>query len=92
MLTVSTLKEVGKSCVVLHNYYINNYKKYQHILGGLKENHFLVGEGIFLISWSDLYDLYPRCVGYLSNALLHNISPQKLASSIYILNIGVICV
>jgi hypothetical protein len=27
MLTVGILKEAGKSCVVLHNYYINNYKK-----------------------------------------------------------------
>jgi hypothetical protein len=27
MLTVSTLKEAGKFCVVLHNYYISNYKK-----------------------------------------------------------------
>jgi hypothetical protein len=26
MLTVNALKEVGKSCVVLHDYYINNYK------------------------------------------------------------------
>jgi hypothetical protein len=26
MLTVSILKEAGKSCVVLHNYYTNNYK------------------------------------------------------------------
>jgi hypothetical protein len=58
MLTVGTLKEAGKSCVVLHNYYMNNYKKCQHIIGGFKEKHFLVGEGIFLISWSDLYDLF----------------------------------
>jgi hypothetical protein len=58
MLTVGTLKEAGKSCVILHNYYINNYKKWQHIIGGLKEKHFLVGEGIFLMSWSDLYDLF----------------------------------
>jgi hypothetical protein len=58
MLTVDTLKEAGKSCVVLHNYYINNYKKCQHIIGGFKEKHFLVGEGIFLISWFDLYDLF----------------------------------
>jgi hypothetical protein len=58
MLIVDTLKETGKSCVVLHNYYINNYKKHQHIIGGFKEKHFLVGESIFLISWSDLYDLY----------------------------------
>jgi hypothetical protein len=54
MLTVNTLKEAGKSCVILHNYYINNYKKRQHIIGGLKEKNFLVGEGIFHMSWSDL--------------------------------------
>jgi hypothetical protein len=58
MLIVDTLKEADKSCVILHNYYINNYKKHQHILGEFKEKHFLVGEGIFLISWSDLYDLF----------------------------------
>jgi hypothetical protein len=58
MLTINTLKEAGKSCVVLHDNYINNYKKRQHIIGGFKENHFLVGEGIFLISWSNLYDLF----------------------------------
>jgi hypothetical protein len=27
MLTVDALKQVGKSCVELHNYFINNYKK-----------------------------------------------------------------
>jgi hypothetical protein len=58
MLTVDTLKEAGKSYVVLHNYYINNYKIRQHIIVGFKEKHFLVGEGMFLISWSDLYDLF----------------------------------
>jgi hypothetical protein len=58
MLTIDTLKEAGKSCVILHNYYINNYKKCQHIIGGFKEKHFLVGEVIFLIPWSDLYDLF----------------------------------
>jgi hypothetical protein len=57
MLTINTLKKAGKSCVVLHDYYINNYKKHQHIIGGFKEKHFLVGECIFLISWPDLYDL-----------------------------------
>jgi hypothetical protein len=35
MLIVDTLKEAGKSCVVLHGYYINNYKKYQHIIRGI---------------------------------------------------------
>jgi uridine kinase len=58
MLTLDTLKEGGKSCVVLHYYHINNYKKHQHIIGGVKEKHFLVVEGIFLISWSDLCNLY----------------------------------
>jgi hypothetical protein len=58
MLTVGILKETSKSCVVLHNYYINNYKKCQHIIGGFKEKHFLVGEAIFLISWSNFYDLF----------------------------------
>jgi hypothetical protein len=48
MLTIDTLKKAGKSRVVLHRYYINNYKKHQHIIGGFKEKHFLVGEGIFL--------------------------------------------
>jgi hypothetical protein len=58
MLTVGTHKEAGKSCIVLHNYYTNNYKKHQHIIGGFKEKHFLVGEGIFVISWFDLYNLF----------------------------------
>jgi hypothetical protein len=58
MLTIDTLKEAGKFCVVLHDYYINNYKKCQHIIGRFKEKHFFMGEGIFLISWFDLYDLF----------------------------------
>jgi hypothetical protein len=58
MLTVDTLKEVGKPCVVLHDYYINNYKKHQHIIRGFKKKHLLVGQCIFLISWSDLYNLF----------------------------------
>jgi hypothetical protein len=58
MFTVDTLKEASKYCVFLHDYYINNYKKRQHIIGGFKEKHFLVGEAIFLISWFDLYDLF----------------------------------
>jgi hypothetical protein len=32
MLTVDTLKHADKSCVKLHNYYINNYKKGQDII------------------------------------------------------------
>jgi hypothetical protein len=91
MLTVGILKEVGKSCVVLNNYYVNNYKKCQHIIRGFKEKHFLVGEGIFLISWFDLYDLFT--LDALDISLMRCFtSPKKLVSSIYILNISVICV
>jgi hypothetical protein len=57
MLTVDALKQAGKSCIELHNQYINNYKK-QDIIVSFKEEHFLVGNDIFLISWSDLYDLF----------------------------------
>jgi hypothetical protein len=58
MLTVDALKQAGKSCVEFHNYYINNYKKGQDIIASFMEEHFLVGNDIFLISWSDLYDLF----------------------------------
>jgi hypothetical protein len=58
MLTVDVLKMVGKSCVELHNYYINNYKSGQDIIVSYKDRYFLVGDDIFLISCSDLYDLF----------------------------------
>jgi hypothetical protein len=57
MLTVDMLKMAGKSCVELHNYYINNFNKGQYIIVSYKEWHFLVRDDIFLISWSNLYDL-----------------------------------
>jgi hypothetical protein len=58
MLTVDRLHKASKSCVELHNYYINNYKSGQDIIVSYKDCHFLVGDDIFLISWSDLYDLF----------------------------------
>jgi hypothetical protein len=58
MLTVDAFKQASKSCVELHNYYINNYKKGQDIVASYKEEHFLMGNNIFLISWSGLYDLF----------------------------------
>jgi hypothetical protein len=58
MLTVDTLHKAGKPCVELHNYYINNYKSGQDIIVSYKDLHFLVGDDIFLISWSDLYNLF----------------------------------
>jgi hypothetical protein len=58
MLTVDMLHKVGKPCVEVHNYYINNYKSGQDIIVSYKDHHFLVGDSIFLISWSNLYDLF----------------------------------
>jgi hypothetical protein len=57
MLTIDALHKSSKPCVELHNYYINNYKSGQDIIELYKEHHFLVGDGIFLIFWFDLYDL-----------------------------------
>jgi hypothetical protein len=58
MLTVDALHKAGKPYVELHNYYINNYKSGQDIIVSYKYHHFLVGDGIFLISWSNLYDIF----------------------------------
>jgi hypothetical protein len=58
MLTVNALDKAGQACVDLHNYYINNYKLGQDIIVTYKDHHFLVGDDIFLISFSDLYDLF----------------------------------
>jgi hypothetical protein len=58
MLTVNALYKAGQPCVELHNYYINNYKLDQDIIVSYKDHHFLVGDGFFLISFSDLYDLF----------------------------------
>jgi hypothetical protein len=58
MLTADVLDKVGQACVNIHNYYINNYKMGQDIIVSYKDHHFLVGDGYFLISVSDLYDLF----------------------------------
>jgi hypothetical protein len=58
MLTIDALKLAGKSYFELHNYYINNYNKGQDIIVSYKDRHFLVGDDIFLISWSDLYNIF----------------------------------
>jgi hypothetical protein len=58
MLTVFTLHKAGQPCVDLHNYYINNYKLDQDIIVSYKDRYFLVGDGVFFISFPDLYDLF----------------------------------
>jgi hypothetical protein len=58
MLTIDALHKAGQPYVELHNYYINNYKSGQDIIMLYKDHHFLVGDDFFLISFSDLYDLF----------------------------------
>jgi hypothetical protein len=58
MLTIDALHKAVQPCDDLHNYYINNYKSSQHIIVSYKDHHCLVGDGFFLISFSDLYDLF----------------------------------
>jgi hypothetical protein len=56
MLTTDELHKVGQPCIDLRNYYIQNYKSGQDILVSYKDHHFLVGEGIFIITFADLYE------------------------------------
>jgi hypothetical protein len=58
MLTVNVLHKAGQPCVELHNYYMNNYALSKGIMVLYKDYHFLVGDGFFLISFSDLYNLF----------------------------------
>jgi hypothetical protein len=58
MLRADQLREAGQYCVELHNYYIQNYKTCDDIMVQYKEQHFLVSGDIFVISFSDLYDLF----------------------------------
>jgi hypothetical protein len=69
MLTTDELHKVGQPCIDLHNYYIQNYKSGQDILVSYKDRHFLVGEGIFIITFADLYDLFNLNV--LDISLMH---------------------
>jgi hypothetical protein len=58
MLTIDVLHKADQPYVEFHNYYINNYKSGQDIIVSYKDRQFLVGDSFFLISFSDLYDLF----------------------------------
>jgi hypothetical protein len=58
MLTVDVLSKAGKACIDLHNYYMQNYESGLDILGSYKDRFFLVGDGIFMVTFSDCYDLF----------------------------------
>jgi hypothetical protein len=44
--------------VELHNYYILNWKKIDVIVVKYRRGYFLMDEGVFIISLSDLCDLF----------------------------------
>jgi hypothetical protein len=58
MLTADLLHEPCQYYVDLHNYYIQNYKACQEIMVQFKNHHFLVDDDIFVITFSDLYDIF----------------------------------
>ena len=54
MLTADELRNVGSSCIELHNYYINNYRTKIDIMVQYKDCHFLHRNGMFPVSFGDL--------------------------------------
>jgi hypothetical protein len=88
MLRSSELREACKYCVKLHNYYIHNYKMCDDIMVQYKEHHFLVRDDIFVVSFSDLYDLFTFDTLDISHALFCIVSLQKLSSSLYVLHVS----
>jgi hypothetical protein len=58
MLTADQLCEADQYCVKLHKYYIKNSNTCQDIIVPFKDRHFLLGDGIFVITFSNLYDLF----------------------------------
>jgi hypothetical protein len=58
MLHANELCKAGRFCVELHNYYILNWKKIDVIVIKYRQSHFLMDDGAFIISLSNLYDLF----------------------------------
>jgi hypothetical protein len=58
MLNANELYKAGQFYVELHNYYILNWKKIDVIVDKYRQSHFLMDDGVFIISLSNLYDLF----------------------------------
>jgi hypothetical protein len=58
MLNANELCKAGRFCVELYNCYILNWKKIDVIVVNYRQSHFLTDDGVFIISLSDLYDLF----------------------------------
>jgi hypothetical protein len=50
MLNANELYKAGRFCVELHNYYILNSKKIDVIVLKYRQSHFLIDDGVFIIS------------------------------------------
>jgi hypothetical protein len=92
ILTADALDKAGQACVSLHNYYINNYKSGQDIISVIEGSPLSDGWLLSHLILQSLRPFQPRRVGCLSNALLHIVSPQKLASSIYSIYVLYVCI
>jgi hypothetical protein len=58
ILTVDQLREASQHCVELHKYYTQNNKMGEDIMVQFKDHHFLLGDDIFVITFSNLYELF----------------------------------
>jgi hypothetical protein len=58
MLTADELGKVGKACIDLHDYYMQNYESSLVVLGSYKDHHFVVGDNIFMVAFSNFYDFF----------------------------------
>jgi hypothetical protein len=58
MLTSDDLCNAGQSYIDLHNYCIQNSQRGLDIIMPYKDHHFLVCDDVFIITFSDLYDLF----------------------------------
>jgi hypothetical protein len=68
MLTTDELDKAGQPCINLHNYYIQKYQRGLCIMVSYKVHHFLVCDGVFIFTFSDLYDLF--CLDALDISLM----------------------
>jgi hypothetical protein len=58
MLTAVELGKVGQPCIDLHNCYVQNYERGIDIVVSYKDRYFLMSDDIFIIIFSELYDLF----------------------------------
>jgi hypothetical protein len=58
MLTADELRKACQPCIGLHNYYTQNYKLGLDIMVQFKDCHFMVGDDIFIITVTNLCDLF----------------------------------